>query len=162
MFKRLELELSDMISLIEEKLALGGEVKFSPRGVSMLPLIRPAKDSVTLKRKELPERFDIAFYKRKDGQFVLHRVIKRKKDGSYVMCGDNQWRLEKGISKNQIIAVVSNIEKDGENINFFGMQYRAYCGLLFLRRIYLFLKQKGLVRRAFGKIKRTLKHNSKG
>ena len=62
------------------------------------------------KRKGIPaKKHDIAFYKRLDGQFVLHRVMKIKKDGTYVMCGDNQFAFEEGIVPAQIIGYVSDI-----------------------------------------------------
>ena len=39
--------LETMLPLIEECLENGQNVKFSPRGISMLPMIRQGKDSVS-------------------------------------------------------------------------------------------------------------------
>ena len=102
-----EIELADTIDVIEEILQSGGEFKLYPKGKSMLPFIVEGKDSVVLRKNagEL-KRHDVAFYRRRNGQFVLHRVVKRSKDGSYVMCGDNQIVLERGIAEDQIIGIM--------------------------------------------------------
>ena len=46
--------LEDLMPLIRERLAVGQSVKFSPRGNSMLPMLRQGVDSVVL--SPLPER----------------------------------------------------------------------------------------------------------
>ena len=42
------MQLDQLMPLIRESLAEGKSVKFSPSGVSMLPMLRPGKDMVTL------------------------------------------------------------------------------------------------------------------
>ena len=96
-----EFYLADAIEVIEEVLASGGEFRMYPKGTSMLPLIVQTRDSVVLKRnfEDGAKKHDIAFYRRRNGQFVLHRVMDICDDGTYTMCGDNQTELEKGIEK---------------------------------------------------------------
>lgn len=120
--------LADAIDVIEEVLASGGEFRIYPRGTSMLPLIVQERDSVVLKRCfTVPaKRHDIAFYRRKNGQFVLHRVMKICKDGTYVMCGDNQTELEVGIEPSQIIAYTAKIYRKDKQVNLDGAGYTAY------------------------------------
>ena len=51
--------------LIEEQINHSGFVTFTPRGNSMLPLLRNNKDTITLKKPDFPlKKYDIAFYKR--------------------------------------------------------------------------------------------------
>ncbi len=93
-----EAQLSDLIDIIIEKLEMGGTVTFTPHGESMLPMLRDGEDVVVLsKPKGRLHLFDIPLYRRKDGSFVLHRVIDFQRDGSYVLCGDNQFYKERGI-----------------------------------------------------------------
>jgi hypothetical protein len=94
----------------------------------MLPLLVQGKDSVVLKRKEaIPaQKHDIAFYRRENGAFVLHRVMKIESDGTYTMCGDNQFALEKGIRAEQIIGCVSEIYKGSKPIGLASLRYRIY------------------------------------
>ena len=68
-----------------------------PRGVSMYPMIRNGKDIVEIRKlTEEPKRYDLVMYTRgPNEQGVIHRVLrKRKKDGVFVICGDNCWQLE--------------------------------------------------------------------
>ena len=120
--------LADAIDLIEEVLSSGGEFRLFPRGTSMLPLLVQGKDSVVLKRKADPvlKKHDIAFYRRESGQFVLHRVMKIEKDGTYTMCGDNQLELERGIHAHQIIGYVSEIYKEERLLRTSSLRYRIY------------------------------------
>lgn len=134
-----EVYLADAIDVIEEVLASGGEFKLFPRGVSMLPLIVQDRDSVVLKRDfvSTAKRHDIAFYRRANGQFVLHRVMKQCKDNTYVMCGDNQTVFEKNVPASCIIGVVTKIVRNGKEINLEGLGYLMYVALwtkMFIRK----------------------------
>ena len=123
-----EFYLADAIEVIEEVLASGGEFRMYPKGTSMLPLIVQTRDSVVLKRnfEDGAKKHDIAFYRRRNGQFVLHRVMDICDDGTYTMCGDNQLVLEKGIQPQQIIAYVSEISRGDKSISPNRFLYKAY------------------------------------
>ena len=122
-----EYELADTIDVIEEILESGGEFKMYPRGKSMLPLIVEGEDSVVIvKNSGALKKHDIAFYRRDNGQFVLHRVVKVCSDGSYVMCGDNQIYLEKGIKDSHIIGVLTELYKKEERYDFGSLSHRLY------------------------------------
>ena len=158
-----ELFLSDAIDVIEEILAGGGEFQINPKGTSMLPLIVQTRDSVVIKRNfDIPaKKHDIAFYRRKNGQFVLHRVMKLCEDGTYTMCGDNQLLFEKGIESSQIMGYVCVINRKGKKVKLDGISYKSYvffwC-MMPIRRIGMFLRRlKGKVARIFKVI--FLKHS---
>ncbi len=148
--------LSDAIDVIEEVLASGGEFRLFPKGTSMLPLLVQGKDSVVLKRSHAPwlKKHDIAFYRRTNGQFVLHRVMKIEKNGTYTMCGDNQLVLETGILPQQIIGYVSEIYKEEKPRSLSSLRYRSYVffwtfmpyrkAVRFPRRVISVLKRKCL------------------
>ncbi len=150
-----EFYLSDAIGIIEEVLESGGEFLLSPKGTSMLPLIVQGEDRVVLKKYDtrLPKKYDIAFYRRANGAFVLHRILKIKKDGSYVMCGDNQTQLEHGVTSNQLIGYVSLIYKKDRTIVLNSFRHQCYV------RIWCFLPYRYSVRwiqRIFRGVKRKL------
>ena len=78
-----ETTMDAVIGIIIEKLDQGGTVTFTPNGSSMLPMLRDGEDVVMLKKPEGRLRlFDVALYKRENGQYVLHRVIDFSNDGS--------------------------------------------------------------------------------
>ena len=150
--------LSDAINLIQEVLDSGGEFLLSPKGTSMLPLLIQGEDRVVLKKYEsvLPKKHDIVFYRRENGDFVLHRLMKIQKDGTYVMCGDNQLILEEGILPSQIIAYVSMIHKNARPLSLSSFRYRIYVWLwcfLPYRRFVMFSKRiyHSIQRNLFGK-----------
>jgi hypothetical protein len=99
------LPLAALESLIREELSSGGSAVINIRGVSMLPLLKEGVTSVRIVPPTFPlKKYDIPFYKREDGQFVLHRVIGKRKDG-YVCRGDHQAVKEFGVTEEMIIGV---------------------------------------------------------
>lgn len=122
-----KVRLSEILPIMEETLRSGGTVRLPITGTSMLPLLYASRDTVTLKRSEKPlEKFDLPLYRRTDGTFVLHRVVGVQKDGSYTMCGDNQWVLEPGIQHEQIIGIVTHITRKGKTFSVSAKKYRFY------------------------------------
>lgn len=119
--------LSELLPVIEETLASGGTVKLPITGTSMLPLLVAGRDTVTLSpvTGDL-QKFDIPFYRRRDGAFVLHRIVACTADNTYTLCGDNQWVLEEGIRAAQIIGVVSAITRNGKTFSADSQKYKRY------------------------------------
>lgn len=112
--------------LMREQLAAGKSVKFSPRGISMLPMLRQGRDSVLL--SPVPERlrkYDLPLYQRENGQYVLHRIVEVGE--TYVCVGDNQFELERGLGHAQMIALVTVFYRDGRKYSVNAPGYRLYC-----------------------------------
>ncbi len=111
-----EFKLKEYDNLIKEVIESGGEFRMYPKGVSMLPILRQGKDSVVLIKPTFPlRRGQIIFYQRKNGQYVLHRIVGVKKE-HYILCGDNQTYREEGITQDMIIAVVSKIYRNDKEV----------------------------------------------
>ncbi len=130
---KLDIDLAKMWSVIDEVISSGGEFRLFPRGTSMLPLIREGKDSVALISPKDIKKGDIVLYRRANGQFVLHRVVKIK-NGEYLMCGDNQYTVEHGIKKDDILALVGRIFRDESEMSQDSPQYARYISSLPSRR----------------------------
>ncbi len=134
------IKLKELEPVIRKILSEGGTFVFAPKGTSMQPFIWQGKDQVVL--GALPEgklkKYQIVLYKRENGAYVLHRIIKVKKD-SYTMRGDNQFQKEKGIRKEQMIGVVVGIICDGKEQkldNIAGRsKVRIWIKTAFLRRV---------------------------
>lgn len=121
-------QTADLYPIIEEKLSFGGSVELTPKGKSMLPLINPKIDKVIITPKtQRVKKYDIVLYRRDDGSFVIHRVIKVKGDGSYVLCGDAQYDKEHGITDKNIIGQVKQLKRNGTVLSLTGIKYRLYC-----------------------------------
>ena len=123
------IHLSDYEELIREVLSSGGEFRLYPHGTSMLPLIRQGIDSVALRSLDRPPRkFDILFYKRRDGSYILHRVKKATKDG-LVLWGDNHTMLEYGVTDDMIIGYAARIFRGETELDCQSMRYKLYLWL---------------------------------
>lgn len=121
--------LSEMYDVMKEMLDKGGTVNFNPRGTSMLPTIHNDGDRVVLKKIKAIKKYDLPLYIRDNGQFVLHRVHKVNSDGTFNMCGDNQWQVEKGVRRDQIVATVISIQRGNKVIKTSNILYRIYVVL---------------------------------
>ena len=123
-----EYSLDEYIPLIREVIDSDGEFRLYPHGTSMLPLLRQGKDSVALvKPTEKLKRGDILLYQRTNGQYVLHRLVRVRRDGTLWFSGDNHMTVEKGIERGQIIASTAAVfrgEKRKESTTF-GMRFYA-------------------------------------
>ena len=117
-------KLSPLITgLIED----GTDVRFTVTGISMRPLLYNRRDSVLLtfcyplllKKRQIP------LYKRPDGTYVLHRIVKVGKN-SYDMCGDHQWEIERGVDKSSVICVVKGFYRNGVYHSCKELPYRMY------------------------------------
>ena len=78
-------------------------IAFVPDGRSMWPFIKGKKYAVIITRKteERLSLFDVAFFIRPDGNYVLHRVVEILPNG-YVMQGDSQEYVETVMEENVI------------------------------------------------------------
>lgn len=118
--------LEELLPLIQEGLAAGKRVRFSPKGTSMLPMLRQGIDTVII--SPVPEKlkkYDLPLYRRSSGQFVLHRIVEVGE--RYTCVGDNQFDLEKGLRHDQMIGVVTAFTRGDRRISVTNPGYRLYC-----------------------------------
>ncbi len=137
--QEINVSLDEMYPIICEQLESGGKVRFKPHGTSMLPTLRQGIDEVELTAVcEKLKKYDIAFYRRENGQFVLHRVVGKSRDGAYIMRGDHQFEYEYGIRDENIIAVCSGIYRGGKYIGANSLPFYlwAILGPLYFRTLF--------------------------
>lgn len=119
--------LSELYPLMREILADGGSFTLTVTGTSMVPFLLGGRDRVTLSPvTKKPGKNDLPLYRREDGTFVLHRIIKVEKTGTYTMCGDHQTRPEKGVRREQIVAVATAYTRKGRHLTNQNPIYRIY------------------------------------
>ena len=142
------MRLEFLMPLIQESLAAGKTVRFSPRGISMLPMLRQGIDSVIL--SPLPQklrRYDLPLYQRDDGHYILHRIVEVGE--TYTCIGDNQFVLEHGVRRDQMIALVTAFTRGDREIPVTALSYRLYCRFWHYSRSlrHFWRRGKGWVRR---------------
>ena len=117
----------DLMPLISDILKTAERVRFTVKGNSMYPLIRGNMDEVEVIKCDSIGKYDIVLYKRPDGAYVLHRVLK-KQDGALSIAGDFEQEIEHPVYENQVIAKVDNIIRAGGRvIPCSNKLYKVYC-----------------------------------
>ncbi|MBQ9717778.1 MAG: S24/S26 family peptidase [Clostridia bacterium] len=86
-------------------------------GSSMMPLLKPERDSVWLQKSDSVQRGRILFFRRNNGMFVLHRVRRVLPDGSFIVNGDAQKWVET-VHPAQAVAVVTQIVRKDKTIRW--------------------------------------------
>ena len=76
------------------------------KGVSMRPFLRDGDFAYLVSLPRKLKRGDIVLFQRKNGQYVLHRIYKILKNGSYLLLGDSQLEPEP-VNAGQLRAKVS-------------------------------------------------------
>ena len=118
--------LEEIMPIIREQIANGCAVKFSPRGMSMLPMLKEGRDTVTISAPDSKlKKYDIILYRRANGKYVLHRIVGVGE--TYTCIGDNQFVLEKGITREQVIAVCTSFTRGGKEHSVNAPFWRAYA-----------------------------------
>ena len=125
--------LDSLMPVMKEQLLAGQSVKFSPRGISMLPMLRQGKDSIIL--SPLPDKlkkYDIPLYQRDNGKYVLHRVVEA--GDTYTCIGDNQYTYEYGLRYDQMIGVVTAFTRGDKEHSVKEPGYQLYCRVWYYSR----------------------------
>ena len=101
----------------EEVLDKDGELYFTNVGYSMYPLIKEREDILHIIKTDDYKKGDIILYKSYIDHYVLHRILKIKKD-TIILAGDYNYFKDKPITREQVLGkLVSIKKKDGEEID---------------------------------------------
>lgn len=131
-------------STFEEEIRRSGRIVYTNVGRSMMPLLRQHKDLMIIEKPSgRCKKYDVPLYRRDNGQYVLHRILKVRRE-DYVMCGDHCWTKEYGITDRHIIGVLTAVVRDGKTIPVTDRRYLAYvhlwCDFFYIRAFLLRLK----------------------
>ena len=130
-----EISFAELMPLIEDSFKQGMTVFITVTGCSMSPLFRHKRDSVTLAPCDPSslKRGDVPLYRRDNGQYVLHRIVRVLPD-TFTLVGDAQTELEIGLPKQNVCAVMVGFTRKGKVVSCSNVLYRAYSWLWMLLR----------------------------
>ena len=124
----LRFSMEELGPLMRGYLEEGKSLRFTPKGTSMLPMLREEIDSVVLSPVSNPLRlYDIPLYQDSQGRYVLHRIVATMADG-YICRGDNTYQNE-CVPHGQIVAVITAFYRGEKKITTDAGCYRLYCRL---------------------------------
>lgn len=147
--------MESLAQLVRLQLENGGRSNLLVTGVSMHPILRHRRDRVELiPPPETLRRGDLILYQRADGQYVLHRIVSKPKEGAFVCSGDNQWTPE-DVTATQVVALVDVYIRKGKAISANAWPCRLYVWLW----VALFPVRKPLLqfRRYLGRLRKRVR-----
>ena len=84
------------------------------KGDSMRPFLHGGDFAYLMPLPERLKRGDIVLYRRKNGQYVLHRVYRIMENGSFLLLGDSQLTPEP-VNREQLRGKAASVRCRGEN-----------------------------------------------
>lgn len=144
--------MDQIVDMMIPNLKKGKQVKFTVVGNSMYPLFRSGRDNVIMSLPENLKKYDVILYKRDDGDFVLHRIVDIKKDG-FVLMGDNQLVKEYCVKQENVVAKMSEFERNGKHFTVKTLWYviYTYVWCVFINQRRLILKILRTIKNLFDK-----------
>lgn len=141
------MSVSDAVVIMNTAFSVNQSFRFYPRGVSMLPLIREGKDSVSLVApdKKRPLRIgDVILYKTENEKYILHRIVKTdEKKNLIITRGDAHIDQDLPTSPDRVLAVMQGFWRGDIYVDCQNKKYRRYVRSRFYsvrpRRIKRFL-----------------------
>ncbi|MBO5929506.1 MAG: S24/S26 family peptidase [Clostridia bacterium] len=123
--KETRMPFADIMPLITESFRQGLTATIPVAGNSMWPLFSHKRDCAVLSPVDGDlRRGDVPLYRRPDGKYVLHRIIRVTKD-EYVFTGDAQTQLER-LPKTCVVAVMTAFVRKGKTVDCCNKWYRFY------------------------------------
>ena len=118
-----------------DTISAGGRICLVVTGSSMTPFLKHERDVVFLRKWEEKKikSGQILLFQRKDSSLVLHRIRKIFPNGKLLMNGDAQAWCET-ISLEQVIAVVSSVERKGKQISCDSIRFQLWNWLWYPTR----------------------------
>ena len=148
--------MESLAELLTVQLDNGGFSRLVVTGNSMYPTLRHRQDAVNLVpvTRDL-KRGDLILYRRENGQFILHRIVSKPKNGQFICCGDNQWEKEP-VNRQQVVALVNGFVRGGKSCAETDRTYRLWVGAW----IFVFPLRRPLLalRHMLGRLRARMKH----
>ena len=119
-----EMLIPELLALLEQT----DSVPLTISGNSMTPFLVHGRDTVFLSKVTRPlKKGDMIFYRRQNGQYVLHRIVKVNPDGSFLMLGDAQQELEWIESRERLHARMTRAVHKGKPMTHGSPRWRFYA-----------------------------------
>ena len=155
--RTLSISSSALTLLLCDVFARGKSIRFRARGFSMTPFIRNG-DVVTIapkKERRLGLGDIVAARHPVTGKTVVHRLVAIR-SGGFMLQGDNSITSDGWVSEENILGVVTQIERDNKRV-WLGLGYERY-GIAFLARHRLLPLTIYQGRKIFSRFLRRYKH----
>lgn len=118
----------EYVAILKDLIEEGQEVGMPVIGTSMEPFLKDQRDEIFFRRPQRDLKAgDLVFYQRKNGQYVMHRICRVRRQ-QYYLAGDHQTVLEGPVDREQIFAIITCVKRDGKLIDDKSVIWRFYAG----------------------------------
>lgn len=113
----MRVKIDTIFPMIKELLYSNKSIRITVTGMSMYPFLREGIDSVEFSNKSYSDIHigDIVLIRRKSGEYILHRLL-RKSQNYFFIIGDAQQWIEGPLSPDQIVGVVNTVWRKDKKI----------------------------------------------
>lgn len=107
-------DIDTYLPVLMDLLRQGKRVSLTVTGNSMSPFLIHGRDQISFRQPDGPlKRGDMVFFQRRDGAYIMHRILRVDQDGSYTVVGDGQQFPEGPVASEQVFAVVDRVCRKG-------------------------------------------------
>lgn len=141
-------DISTYLPVLVDLMEQGHTVSLTITGNSMSPFLVHGRDRICFRKPAGPlKRGDMAFFRRRNGAYVMHRVCRVDPAGNYYLVGDGQQDIEGPVAPEQVLGVVTRVCRKGTWLGPEDFWWRFFAGpWLWLRPL------RPLLCRAYGPI----------
>lgn len=141
-------DISTYLPVLVDLMEQGHTVSLTITGNSMSPFLAHGRDRICFRKPAGPlKRGDMAFFRRRNGAYVMHRVCRVDPAGNYYLVGDGQQDIEGPVAPEQVLGVVTRVCRKGTWLGPEDFWWRFFAGpWLWLRPL------RPLLCRAYGRI----------
>ena len=141
--RRRVVDTREYVDVLRELTQEGREASMLVAGSSMNPFLIHYRDFIFFKKPDRPlRRGDMVFYQRETGQYVMHRILRVKPEGLYIV-GDAQTEIEGPVKPEQVFAIVTRVKRKGKMIGPDDFWWKFFEGpwlwIVPLRRVIMFI-----------------------
>lgn len=124
-YNQKEVSANDLFLLIREVIQQGNKAIFTISGNSMCPWIIDRRDQVLISGSKHLRLGDIILYQNRQGNYILHRIIKIEAAG-YRTMGDSCVTADEDLTTpSEVIGVVQKIYRNGKEIDCYSCFWRV-------------------------------------
>ena len=141
-------DISTYLPVLVDLMEQGHTVSLTITGNSMSPFLVHGRDRICFRKPAGPlKRGDMAFFRRRNGAYVMHRVCRVDPAGNYYLVGGGQQDIEGPVAPEQVLGVVTRVCRKGTWLGPEDFWWRFFAGpWLWLRPL------RPLLCRAYGRI----------
>lgn len=106
--RKVPISIETIEPLLDELIRGGGTVELTATGRSMRPMLLDRESVVRISAPQQLRRGDVVLFRHTSGKYLLHRIVACGEDGRYCCRGDANYADEDGVSREQVLASVTD------------------------------------------------------